>query len=165
MDAIVFEKAYIVGKQGPNHMTTISDKTHASPQAEQVFRQKEQPYHSHIEENSSDIIALINAENIVTYVSPSITPLLGYTPEEIAGCHALALAHPDDLDTMQWVLGEIGQSPGTSMRAEYRLRCKDGSWRWFEGNGTNLLHVPGIGAILGHFHDITARKVAPRLNW
>src|SRR5205807_4536786 len=46
-----------------------------------------------------------------------------------------------------------------------RLRCKDGSWRWFEGNGTNLLRVPGIGAIIGHFHDISAQKLTPRSHW
>jgi PAS domain S-box-containing protein len=116
-------------------------------------------------EDSSEIIALLNAEDIVTYMSPSLTPILGYTPEEIVGCHARVLVHPDDLDTMQWVLGEIGQSPGKSLHAEYRLRCKDGSWRWFEGSGTNLLQVPGIGAIVGTFRDITKRKLAPRSHW
>jgi PAS domain S-box-containing protein len=144
-------------------MTTTPKKTHASSQTEKALRQKEQAYHSVIE-NSSDIIALLNAEDIITYVSPSITSILGYTSEEIVGCHALVLVHPDDLDTMQWVLGEIGQSPGKSLRAEYRLRCKDGSWRWFEGSETNLLQVPGIGAIVGNFRDITERKLALRSN-
>jgi len=66
---------------------------------------------------------------------------------------------------MQWVLGEIRRSPGKSLRAEYRLRSKDGSWRWFEGSGTNLLQVPGIGAIVGTFRDITKRKLASRSHW
>ncbi len=163
-DAIVIEKAYIAGESRRKHMATPSKKTYASSQTEKVLRQKEQRSRSFIE-NSSDIIALINAEDIVTYVSPSITPVMGYTPEEIVGCHAFVLVHPDDLDTMQWVLGELGQSPGKSLRAEYRLRCKDGSWRWFEGSGTNLLNVPGIGAIVGNFRDITTQKLAPRSNW
>src|SRR6266702_6422836 len=63
------------------------------------------------------------------------------------------------------MLGEIGQSPGKSLSAEYRLCCKDGSWRWFEGSGTNLLHVPGIEAIVGNFRDVTERKVAPHSHW
>jgi PAS domain S-box-containing protein len=76
------------------------------------------------------------------------------------GCSALVIVHPDDLLMMQQVLGGILQSPGSSLSAEYRLRCKDGSWRWFEGRGTNLLHDPDVGAIVGNFRDITQRKQA-----
>src|SRR5262249_34501861 len=114
-------------------MTIVSKKNHTSSQTEKARRQSEQ-YTRSLIENGSDIIALINAEYIVTYVSPSITPILGYTPEEMVGCHALVLVHPDDLDAVQQVLGEISQTPDRSLRAEYRLCCKDGSWRWFEGS-------------------------------
>jgi PAS domain S-box-containing protein len=145
-------------------MATTPKKTHASSQTEKDLRQNERSSLSLIED-SSEVIALLNAEDIITYMSPSITSVLGYTPEEIEGCNAGVLVHPDDLETMQWVLGEIGRSPGKSLRAEYRLRCKDGSWRWFEGSETNLLQVPGIGAIVGTFRDITKRKLAPRSHW
>src|SRR5713226_2022457 len=150
IDAIVLEKVYIEGELRQRHMVTTSKKTHS--------------YHSLIK-NSSDIIALINGEGIVTYVSPSITPITGYTAEEIVGCYVIFLVHPDDLDTVQQMLGEIGQSPGESLLAEYRLRCKDGSWRWFEGSGTNLLDVPGVEAIVGNFRDISERKLAPHSHW
>src|SRR5713226_1424013 len=150
IDAIVLEKVYIEGELRQRHMVTTSKKTHS--------------YHSFIK-NSSDIIALINGEGIVTYVSPSITPITGYTAEEIVDCYVIFLVHPDDLDTVQQMLGEIGQSPGESLLAEYRLRCKDGSWRWFEGSGTNLLHVPGVEAIVGNFRDISERKLAPHSHW
>src|SRR5712692_10331881 len=150
IDAIVLEKVYIEGELRQRHMVTTSKKTHS--------------YHSLIK-NSSDIIALINGEGIITYVSPSITPITGYTAEEIVGCYVIFLVHPDDLDTVQQMLGEIGQSPGESLLAEYRLRCKDGSWRWFEGSGTNLLYVPGVEAIVGNFRDISERKLAPHSHW
>jgi PAS domain S-box-containing protein len=65
-----------------------------------VLRQNEQSYLSLIEDNS-EIIALLNAEDIITYMSPSIISILGYTPEEIEGCHARVLVHPDDIETMQ----------------------------------------------------------------
>ena len=145
-------------------MATTSKKTHVSSQTDEVLRQNERTPLSLIED-SSEIIAILNLKDIITYISPSITSILGYTPEEIEGCHARVLVHPDDLETMQSALGEIGRSPGKSFRAEYRLRSKDGSWRWFEGSGTNLLQVPGIGAIVGTFRDITKRKLAPRSHW
>ncbi|HZS78525.1 MAG TPA: ATP-binding protein [Ktedonobacteraceae bacterium] len=109
-------------------------------------------------EHSSDVIALLNAEGLVKYVSPSITPIMGYSPEEFVGSHALVIVHPDDLPTMQELFGRIMQSPGVCLSAEYRLRCKDGSWRWFDGAGTNLLDDPQVQAIVGNFHDITERK-------
>ena len=116
-------------------------------------------------ERSSDIVVLLNEIGVVTYVNPSITAILGYTSGEIVGSQARALVHPDDVDMMQRALEEIEQSSGKNVRANYRLCCNDGSWRWFEGNVTNLLAVPGIGAILGTFHDITAQKLAPRSHW
>ena len=61
-------------------MVIASNKTDESSQIEQVYRQKAQPYHPPIEENNSDIITLINEEHIMTYVSPSITSILGYAP-------------------------------------------------------------------------------------
>lgn len=142
-------------------MPTKSNKarTHMNTQAEEALGQSERRFRALVE-NSADITALVDAQGIVTYVSPSITPIMGYTPEEFIGCSALVIVHPDDLFTMQQVLGGILQSPGSSLSAEYRLRCKDGSWRWFEGRGTNLLHDPDVGAIVGNFRDITQRKEA-----
>src|SRR5947207_5178782 len=145
-------------------MVTTSKNSQMNSHTVNALKRNEQYSHSLIK-NGSDIIILVNEESFVTFVSPSITPILGYTPEEIVGRQVLDLVHPDDLDTVQWMLGEIGQSTGKSLSAEYRLCCKDGSWRWFEGSGTNLLHVPGIEAIVGNFRDVTERKVAPHSHW
>src|SRR5947209_9955092 len=145
-------------------MVTTSKNTQMSSQTVKALRPNEPCYHSLIK-NSSDIIILLDGESNITYVSPSITPMLGYAPEEIVGCHVLVLVHPDDVDTVQRIFREIGQSPGKSLSAEYRLCCKDGSWRWFEGSETNLLHVPGIGAIVGNFRDVTEHKAPPHSHW
>jgi PAS domain S-box-containing protein len=111
-------------------------------------------------EHSSDVIMLTNSEGIVTYVSSSITTSLGYTPAEFVGLLFLTLVHPDDLSLLKQISYELRQSPGKSLNAEYRLHHQDGSWRWFEGTGTNLFHNLDVKAIIGNFRDITARKVA-----
>jgi PAS domain S-box-containing protein len=111
-------------------------------------------------EHSSDVIMLTNVEGIVTYVSSSITTSLGYTPAEFVGLLFLTLVHPDDLPALQEISYELHQYAGKSLSTEYRLRCKDGAWRWFEGTGTNLLHDPDVNAFVGNFRDITVRKVA-----
>src|SRR2546421_2437551 len=135
-----------------NHEPTPLEIDRASHYHERRFRA--------LVEHSMDIIALVNTEGLVTYVSPSITPIMGYSPEEFVGSSALILVHPDDLDQMQQVFGAIMQGGDQPIRAEYRLRCVDGTYRWFEATATNWLEGPEVGAIVGHFHDITERKQA-----
>jgi|GEM_PF-263733 len=144
-------------------MTSISNKTYPNPGSEAVFRPSRQRSQPRIE-YSFDLITLVNAKGIVTSVSPSITALLGYAPEAIVGCHAGTLVHPDDRDILQQVLAELEQTPGGSLKAEYRLRSQDGAWHWFEGSGTNLLQVPGISALVIHFRQSRQRALAPRWN-
>lgn len=109
-------------------------------------------------EKSTDIFVLLNTEGYLTYVSPAITPLLGYEPEQLLGEHALVLIHPDDLLMMQHILQDILQFPNRTAGAEYRLRHNDGTWKWFEGRGINLLHDPDVASIVGTFRDISQRK-------
>ncbi len=140
-------------------MSTHAEKEGLPPDSQEALSQSERRFRALIEHNS-DVIMLANAEGIVTYVSLSITPALGYTPDEFVDLSSLALVHTDDLPVLQGIYYEIRQFPGKSLSAEYRLRCKDGSWRWFEGTGTNLLHNPDVKALVGNFRDITARKLA-----
>ncbi len=139
-------------------MAATPKKTHTRSVPGGASTRNEQPSHSLIED-SADLLVLLNGENIVTYVSLSITSMLGYTPEEIVGSHALDLVHPDDLATLQQVLDETAQTPGKNLTAEYRLHCKGDSWEWFKGSITNLLSVPGAGAIIANFCAMTEEKV------
>ncbi|MBV9615778.1 MAG: PAS domain S-box protein, partial [Ktedonobacteraceae bacterium] len=140
-------------------MSTSAEEEGSPSDSQEVLSWGERGFRALIE-HSSDVIILANAEGIVTYVSSSLTSVLGYTPEEFIGLSSLTLIHPDDLSALQKISYEIRRSPGKSLSSEYRLRCKDGSWRWFEGTGTNLLHNPDVEAIVGNFRDITARKLA-----
>lgn len=140
-------------------MSTHETSEAAHSSEGEALRHSEEPYQALIE-HSTDIIVLLNATGLVTYISPSITPILGYTSQEVVGVHGLSLIHPDDLEIMQQVLEDILQEPGKSLRAEYRLRHKNGSYCWFEGSGTNLLSVPGVQAIVGNFRDITEHRQA-----
>jgi PAS domain S-box-containing protein len=46
------------------------------------------------------------------------------------------------------------------MPIEHRLRRRDGTWRYIETVGSNLLHEPGVNGIVFNSRDITARKAA-----
>src|SRR5437016_2530172 len=112
-------------------MTIISRNIRTGFGAEEALIQGKQLSQTPIRA-SSDIIIFINAEEIVTYVSPSIIPCTGYTPAEIIDRRLSAFVHPDDADILQEILVKVGQIPGKGLRAEYRLQCKNGAWCWCE---------------------------------
>jgi PAS domain S-box-containing protein len=111
-------------------------------------------------EHISDAIVLLTSEGTVLYLSPSVVRVTGYTPEERVGMNGFALVHPDDLEYTRQRLSDLLDHPEEVITMEYRLRHKDGAWRWLEGTANNLLHDPTIGAIVVNFRDITERKQA-----
>ena len=50
--------------------------------------------------------------------------------------------------------------PGKVVVQEVRIRHKEGGWRWVENTISNLLHEPGIRAVVMNLRDITERKQA-----
>ncbi len=125
--------------------------------AEERLHQSEKRFRALIE-NSADAISLTDANGIIAYVSPSMTRVLGYLPEERVFHHFQELAHPDDLELPKRILARVLQEPGKSQVTEYRVRHKDGTFHWLEINSMNLLDEPGVEAIVWNYRDITQRK-------
>src|SRR5260370_1799562 len=64
-------------------------------QAEEALRRSERHFRALIEKGQ-DIIAVLDAEGIVLYQSPSVQRVLGYDPTEMVGKRAIDFVHPDD---------------------------------------------------------------------
>jgi PAS domain S-box-containing protein len=109
-------------------------------------------------ESSWDAIALLTAEGIVQYASPATTRVLGYAPEELIGRCGLELIHPDDIPRIRTDFDEVLERPRRAMTTECRMQHRDGSWRWIECTGTNLLDDPLVQAVVCNYHDISERK-------
>ncbi|HYD50108.1 MAG TPA: PAS domain S-box protein, partial [Terriglobales bacterium] len=114
-------------------------------------------------ENSSDAIALFSADATFLYVSPSTERILGYRPDELVGTSGFDVIHPDDVDKATKLLLAAMQSPGKTVRDELRCRHRDGSWRWIDLLGNNLIHEPDVQAIVGNYRDITEEKAAQEI--
>src|SRR5215213_8982849 len=106
-----------------------------------------------------DVIALLDQNGNVQYVSPSITEVLGYTPDEFVGVNGFKHVHPDDVDEVRRRFNEILSRPGSFASIDARIQDKDGVWRWIESRLTNLLDNPAVGALVSNFRDITDRKL------
>ena len=111
-------------------------------------------------ENSSDGIALVSADGAVLYASPSSSRVLGYSSGEVVGHSQFEFVHSDDLERATGLLRNVARHPGSRTMAEYRMRHKDGSWRWIERIDVNLLAEPSVQAIVTNYRDITERKLA-----
>ncbi len=126
---------------------------------EEKLRQNERRFRSLVE-NSSDMVALIDPESTIIYASSSTTRILGYEINEYIGRKALDFVHPEDRANIAQTIGRIASQPQIVLYAACRYLHKDGSWRWLEGTGTNLLHDPAIQAIVANYRDITEKKKA-----
>src|SRR6266852_40575 len=130
-----------------------------SKRAEAEIRASERRLRALIE-NSSDMIALIDAGGTILYASSSTTRILGHALEEFIGRYIFELIHPEDRQHTRTLFSELLEKLGGNVAAKYRLLTKDGSWRCIEGTGSNLLAEPSVRAIVVNYRDITERTQA-----
>jgi len=134
----------------------------ARRQAEEKLRESEKRFRALIE-YSYDGLTLLDTQGQIIYYSPSIERITGYTSDERVEQSGLALVHPDDREQGTRDLREIVLNPGAVNSGVYRIRHKNGSWRWVESVTRNLLTEPGVQAIVMNTRDITDRKQAEEL--
>lgn len=106
-------------------------------------------------ENSLDAVGLVAPDGTSLYASPAASRILGYPPEELVGNNAFDRLHPDDLPRVRDEFAGLCGDFGGSLRSLFRYRHQDGSWRWMETVGTNLLQEPSISAIVLNYRDVT----------
>ena len=95
------------------------------------------------------------------YVSPQITSLTGYTPEEWIQDPQLWFSriHPDDRDRILEAETNAIKA-GKMPRLEYRLMTRDGNYIWVYDESLLILDNIQHGLVQGFLLDITTRKQA-----
>src|SRR5579859_4432153 len=113
-----------------------------------------------ITENAADMIAVIDQNGKRLYNSPAYQRILGYGPEELAATSSMDQIHPDDRARVQEVSAKA-TSTGRGEQLEYRIRHKDGSWRFLESTTSTIRNPQGeaVGLVIVN-RDITERKRA-----
>jgi PAS domain S-box-containing protein len=135
--------------------------------AEEAIRDSEQRYRL-LAENLTDVIWTADLKLNLTYISPSISQLLGYTAEEAMTLSLEDFLTPGSVDFIKTVYAE--EIAGTSVEQidPYRSRTlelevcrKDGSTIWIEASMAFLRNAADrpVG-LLGIARDVTERKRA-----
>ncbi|MBI4292935.1 MAG: PAS domain S-box protein [Betaproteobacteria bacterium] len=126
-----------------------------------ILEESERRFRS-LTENSTDLIAVLDREGVITYASPSIAHIAGYDSAEIAGRKFLDFLHPEDVPTATREMSSMLQNPGVPIAAELRYRHKTGAWIVLASLSKNLLEDPTVNGIVVNARDVTKRKEAER---
>jgi PAS domain S-box-containing protein len=126
--------------------------------AEAALRASEARFRALVQ-HSSDVTIIRDLDGTIRYMSPMAEQVFGYTVAELIGRNRAELVHPDDFAAIAASVARIQAEPGVHAPIEYRVRRRDGTWRFLEGTATNLLDEPGIEGIVVNARDITERKL------
>lgn len=127
--------------------------------AEEALRESQVRFRALVE-NSTDAIIVLAADGSLVYDNPSSNRPLGYTPGEMLGVSVFDIIHPEDLSRVQQTFSEAVARPGVPVRAIFRCRHKDGTWRQIESTFRSLLDNPAVGGVIVNSRDVTEQTLA-----
>jgi PAS domain S-box-containing protein len=142
---------------GKDHLLGIGIDITDLKKAEQELQESEK-YFKEITENSSDIIIITDRNGNIKYCSRSTERFTGYKPDELIGRVALTLIHPDDKKRAVGDFSKAILAKDSAIPNAFRIVHKDGSERYFEGLGKNLLNNPAVAGFIMNVRDVTERK-------
>ena len=140
----------------PVGMVGVSMDVTERKRAEEALGKSEERFRA-LTQNSSDIITLLRTDGTVHYQSPSIKHILGYQLEELVGKCIFDYVHPEDLGRVRRAFARGLAEPDLHPSVQHRFRHKDGSWRYLESVGSNLLGEPMVGEFVVNSRDVTER--------
>jgi diguanylate cyclase (GGDEF)-like protein/PAS domain S-box-containing protein len=108
-------------------------------------------------EHSSDLIVVLDEAGRVSYLSPASERLFGRSAQDGTGVLGTELVHPNDLERVSAKFAQLAGAPGASDMVTCRVLHTDGSYRWVEAVGRNLLDDSALPGIVLNVRDITDR--------
>jgi PAS domain S-box-containing protein len=92
-----------------------------------------------LDEQSSDIILLVNREGVTIYENDAVERILGFKAEARIGSNVFDNIHPDDLNAITVAFDKLFQDESApTQKDEVRIRDIHGNWHNFEIGASNL---------------------------
>lgn len=148
--AIYDDSGNITGTRG-----VISDITDRR-KAEEALRESEEQYRELVE-NITEVIYTLDANGIITYVSPVIESMSGYSISELIGKRFTTFIHEEDkkaiIDDFKASLKDIHDHLN-----DYRFLTKSGEIRWFRSSESTIYENNTPTGVRGVLTDVTERR-------
>ena len=123
--------------------------------AEQKLRESEEKYRDLVE-NIHDVIYVINENGVLTYVSPAIESVLGYTALEAAGHSFQEFIYEEDLPSVR--KNFQATLSGQTTANEYRIMTKSGKPLWMRTSSRPLFTEGHVSGVQGVIVDVSELK-------
>ncbi|NPV60800.1 MAG: PAS domain S-box protein [Actinobacteria bacterium] len=108
-------------------------------------------------ENTPEVSILADAQGVIKSVSPSVSRIAGYRPEDLLGKRAVSFIHEEDRERALGFFARALAGNTCGEREEFRYRHSDGSWHTLDICLINLAGNPMVGGILMIARDVTDR--------
>jgi len=130
--------------------------------AEEALMASEEKFRA-IAQRSFDMIFTCYHDRGITYISPAVTRILGYTPQEITGQRCLAHASPISLAT--WEEAQERLNRGETIEGlEVEFQRKDGTVAYVELNESPIVERGRVVGAQVTGRDITERKLGEQMR-
>lgn len=147
----------LIDYQGaPALLGTAFDVTERK-RTEQALATSERMFRSFAESTAAGV--LIVQDEIIRYANAALTTITGFDPVELRGMPLADLVHPDDRAMAIARAQARVRDEAAPVRAEYRLRRKQGGYAWIDLT-VGVVDHEGRPALLGTAFDVTERKNA-----
>jgi len=130
-------------------------------QAEESARRAEEKYRRLIA-NLPDVTWTSDNSGRVTYISPNVKAILGYTSGETLGADRslwISRIHPADSARVEEAVRALFEA-GRPFDMEYQFQRRDGQWIWLHDRTAPTCEQDGSLFAAGVFSDVTTRKHA-----
>jgi diguanylate cyclase (GGDEF)-like protein/PAS domain S-box-containing protein len=111
-------------------------------------------------ENSADIVAVIDNQGRLVYVSPAVETALGVDRRDLLERRFVDLAGDTDRRALQSAIGSVLDGGQQDLVTELQLTGANGGRRWFELRVVDRREEPDIEGLVINARDITAKREA-----
>ncbi len=137
----------------------VNDRKHA----EQEMGRREARFRALVQ-HSSDIVAVVDVNGELTYVSPGVLEVLGYQPAELEGTPLSGLLNAHDAAAIRRRQQDLSdQGPGQvvifpTATMEVQVTHRNGGRRTLDVTVTDLRDEEAVGGVVVNARDVTVRK-------
>ena len=113
----------------------------------------------HILANMRAMVCELDGTGVMTYLSPTVSEVLGYSVDEVLGRPGFEWIHAEDMPEVA-KLFSVAIAQEREARFVYRAQHKAGHWVWLEGTSSVYRNADGSVRIVALSRDVTEMMVA-----